>query len=82
MTNQERIDALTEAKGEILDALDKAELAVRGTGEEGRAKAYWLAHIRCALDDDHEYLGGSMYTLQETIDDLEGCGKDDKEDDE
>lgn len=70
LTMEERIDALEEAKQEILDALEKARKAVRGTSEEGRAKAYWYGHIRTALDRDHGYLGSSMCTLQDAIDDL------------
>jgi hypothetical protein len=39
-------------------------------GEARRAEAYWYAHIRCALDDEHGYLGGDMGTMQSTIDSM------------
>jgi hypothetical protein len=45
---------------------------LRGTPEEERARAYWWAHIRCALDDEHEFLGRSMFTMRDTIEALEG----------
>ena len=32
-----------------------------------RAESYWLAHIRQALDSDHSYLGGSMFTMEDTM---------------
>lgn len=35
-----------------------------------RAAAYWVPHILCALDDEHGYLGGSVVTMQHTIDEL------------
>lgn len=65
-------DRLEEIKAEFLELLEEATGLLRGTGEEERAKAYWLAHIRCALDDDHGYLGGSMCTMQDTIAALKG----------
>ena len=44
--------------------------ATQGAGEGDVAKSYWLAHIVTALDKDHGYLGGSMGTMQDTIDAL------------
>ena len=35
-----------------------------------RAKAYWLAHVTMALTRDHDYLGGSMVTMQDTLTEL------------
>lgn len=72
MDRQEAINTLIETKETILELLDNAMLALREfDGAYDRAKAYWLAHIRCALDNDHDYVGGSMVTLQDTIDELE-----------
>ena len=64
------IMTLSEVKEEMLELLNSAREAVRGTSEASRAHAYWIAHIRMALDEDHEWLGGSMCTLQDSIDSL------------
>lgn len=32
-----------------------------------RARSYWIPHIIMALTNDHEWLGGSMVTMEETI---------------
>jgi hypothetical protein len=65
-------ERLQEIKDEMKALLAEAGALVRGTDEEDRARGYWLAHIRTALDDDHDYLGGSMCTMQETVDALAG----------
>lgn len=66
----ERIERLTEIKDQMKELLGEAEQLLRDTNEEDSARAYWMAHIRCSLDDDHMYLGGSMVTMQTTIDAL------------
>ena len=33
-----------------------------------KAKSYWYAHIMCAINDDHEFLGGSMHHMQDSLD--------------
>jgi len=60
-------DDLAEVKEQIAELLETARQLVRGTSEENRAHAYWYAQIRCALDDDHGYLGGGSVTLQDSI---------------
>jgi hypothetical protein len=37
-----------------------------------RAERYWIAQILTALDNDEEYVGGSMFTLQDSINKLKG----------
>jgi ElaB/YqjD/DUF883 family membrane-anchored ribosome-binding protein len=66
----ETIDRLYEIKTEIADLIAEARELLQDTPEAARAEAYWIAHIRCALDNDHDYLGGSMATMQESIDAL------------
>jgi hypothetical protein len=65
-------ERLSEIKAAMLDLLNEAKELVEGTPEQARAEAYWLSHIRCALDDDHDFLGGVMITLQDTADRLSG----------
>ena len=34
----------------------------------GKAKSYWYAHMMCAINDNHEFLGGSMHHMQDCLD--------------
>jgi len=70
---RDRAVRLLGIKEEMLDLLNEAERLTQGTPEENRAKAYWVGHIRCALDDDHTYLGGMRgTTMEDTARDLMG----------
>ena len=64
------IDQLEETRDEIKDLVGEARRIVRGTIEGNAAESYWIPHILGALDDDHDYLGGSMTTMQDTIEAL------------
>ena len=33
-----------------------------------KAKSYWYAQMLCAINDDHEFLGGSMHHMQDCLD--------------
>lgn len=80
-----KAERLMEIKEEMLELLDEARMLVRGTHEEDRAGAYWLAHIRMALDNEHNYLGRGGCTMQSTIEALEDDqdeGVDDSEENE
>ena len=73
---QEAIDRLREIQTEIEELLDEALHCIRDAGgSTAQADAYWKAHIICALRNDHEYLGGSMVTMQDTIEELESGGE-------
>lgn len=68
---------LAEIKEKMLHLLDNAEEVIHQA--EGinfgpiweRAKGYWFAHIRMALDNTHSYLGKEMVTMANTISDLD-----------
>jgi hypothetical protein len=80
---RQRADELAEIQAEMVDLLDRARALLRGTGMvKERAEAYWLAHVETALSDDHDYLGGSMVTMADTIQELRGEDDDDGEEDE
>jgi hypothetical protein len=80
---RQRADDLTEIQAEMIDLLDRARTLLRGTGmAKERAEAYWLAHVETALSDDHDYLGGSMVTMVDTIQELRGEDDEDDEGDE
>ena len=53
------------------------------TDERDAARAYWIGHILGALDNESEYMGGSMTTMQDSIDAIrEGGDSEDDDDDE
>src|SRR5690606_26700951 len=82
MTRDEAIERLREIQAEIEEQLTEAKECIRaagGTRNNGliRAEAYWIAHIVCALRNDHGYLGSSQLTLEDTINELEQLEDDD-----
>ncbi|MBS4001163.1 MAG: hypothetical protein KGZ71_11850 [Desulfobulbaceae bacterium] len=77
MQNAEAIERLTEIKEQMLELLEAAkDLLPEGTTKE-RAKCYWYAHIKTAILKEHEFLGGSLVTVDDTISEL---GEDSEED--
>ena len=78
------IDELRDIQSELLDAVQRAEYLLRQSGFDGarlRAEAYWIPHIVCALSRDHGYLGGSMVTMEDTIQEIaEALGEEDEND--
>lgn len=67
---KEKAERLQEIKEQMLELLDEAkELIPEGMTKE-RAKCYWYAHIKTAILKEHEYLGGSMVTMEETIEEI------------
>ena len=77
---QEIVDELGEIQSQILELVEQARGLLRRNGLHGalmRAESYWIAHITTAASNDHGYLGKSMVSLQDTIDEIK-----DAEDDE
>ena len=86
MTTGHDIARLLEIKDEMKELLGEAHDILR-SGEDHialrRAESYWYAHIVMALDKDHGYLGSSMCSMQDTIDELTESMEDvDDEDDD
>lgn len=82
LNKAERLDAverLVEIREEIEELVHEAYDLVKSCDEDEarRADAYWRAHIITALSNDHGYLGGSMATLQDSIDAIENDEEDD-----
>jgi len=63
----EDIERLQEIHDELRELVDEAFGLLSGTAQEDRAKAYWYANIRMALDDDHMWMGSHNCTLQNCI---------------
>lgn len=72
-----RADRLEEIKDEIKTLLGEAGDLLSGTDVERRARFYWLASMHIELDDDHEWVGKSMHSMQDTIDELREADADD-----
>tara|TARA_B100001287_G_C22539591_1_gene461472 strand:+ start:326 stop:607 length:282 start_codon:yes stop_codon:yes gene_type:complete len=56
---------------EIINNIDElVEEAINIIPENmvAKAKSYWYAHILCAINDDHEFLGGSIHHMQDCLD--------------
>lgn len=74
---------LIEIKDEIKTLLEEAKQIIRYKSSNSitweRARSYWYAHIMMALDKEHDYLGGSMFTMEDTINELEEVDEDDEE---
>jgi len=75
--NEEIAEQLYQIKEEIKDLMDNARNLLRGTDAEDSAESYWIPHIFMALDDEHDWLGGSMHSLQDSIDELSGGDEED-----
>jgi len=73
MVTKDDIERMEEIKEEIKELLHESRYILKNADDRityERASSYWLAHIVTALDNDHDYLGGSMCTLQDSIDEL------------
>ncbi len=65
------IKRLEEIKNKILELLDESRQIIKDYPfPYERAKAYWLAHIECALSKDCAYVGSSMVTMEDTINEI------------
>lgn len=75
-------DRLVEIQETMVDLLEEAKTLVRQSGQKHvyeRAKAYWIGHIATALSEESDYIGKSMCTMEETINELEVEEMDDEE---
>lgn len=80
---QDTVDRYREIIDEIKDLLSEANHIVRQSSSKltkERAKRYCHAEIAVALDSDHDYLAGSMFTMEKIANELESQVE--KEDDE
>ena len=67
-----------EIKEQIKELLEEAFDLVPDHARD-RAESYWYAHISMALDEDHGYIGGSMCSMQDTIEEWEDEDEDDED---
>jgi len=69
---QEIADELRAVQQEMLELLECSRRLLRDAPNLAyqRADAYWLAHARMALTNEHGYLGRSMMTMDDTINEV------------
>jgi glycine/D-amino acid oxidase-like deaminating enzyme len=76
MSDKYRFEEIKEQIKELLDeAFDLVPDHARA-----RAESYWYAHISMALDEDHGYLGGSMCSMQDTLEEFDDVEDEEDED--
>lgn len=70
---KEAVNRLREIQIEIDELLDEARDIIKDSccASWERAKCYWFAHIKCAIHRETEFRGGSMVTMDETIEEIE-----------
>ncbi len=67
----DNIKRLEEIKNKISKLLDDIRQIIKSYPViYQRADAYWLAHIECALSKDCRYIGSSMVTMEDTIEEI------------
>ncbi len=66
MKEQRRFEEIICMIGELVE--EAIELLPKGESHiYDRAKSYWYAHIKTALDDDHEFLSKSECNMYDTL---------------
>jgi hypothetical protein len=70
-----------EIIGEIKELLEEA-IDLVPEHARSRAEAYWFAHISMALDEDHGYVGSSMCSMQDTLEEFDYEDEEDEEEEQ
>jgi len=79
----EDIERMVEIKDTIKELVEEAlQILDRKSISYSRAESYWYPHILMELDSDHQWLGGSMCTMQDTIDEMSEDEEFDEEDED
>lgn len=83
--SQDDIDRFKEIMQEMSELVNEAYEIARAGGKsiEDRAQSYWRGHIQGAIGESYsEYLGGSMYSMEDTLGELEGEPSDEGDEDD
>jgi len=80
-TTTQMAEQLRDIQLELIDLLDQAQRLLRNAPSitRERAQSYWLAHARIAITKNHSYLGGCMFDMEDTINELENTSEEDHE---
>lgn len=82
MITTDQVERFREIISEIKEMMDEAKNIVR-KGDRmtmERFRSYPYSHIVMALDEEHDFLGGDMFTLEDIADELESQAEDPEED--
>ena len=60
-----------EIIGEIKELLEEAIDLVPEGFSRARAKSYWYANMIINVTEDHEYMGSSMCSMQDTLEEFD-----------
>ena len=67
-------DQLEDIKNQIEDLVSNAILLLKNTDVDRlsreRAIAYWIPQLETALNNNHNYLGKCMVTMEDTIEEI------------
>ena len=69
-----------EIIGEIQELLNEALDLVPEGYARSRAESYWYAHMIVNVTEDHGYMGGSMCSMQDTLEEFDEVDEEDEED--
>lgn len=75
--NRERFEEIME---EIKSLVEEAYRGLPNRFEKDRAKAYWYGHIMTAVDKNNDFIGGSMATMEDSLNSF--CDEDDEEEED
>jgi len=70
---EEIAEQLEEKREQLLSIVEEVKMLVNqipSSNIQSGAKLYWLAQLEIQLGGEHSYLGGSMCTMENTIDAL------------
>ena len=65
---------------EIRGLLDEALELVPDGIARSRAESYWYGNMIVNVTDDHGYMGGSMCSMQDTLEEFDEIDEDEEED--
>jgi len=74
MENKDIVKCLRDSQNKMMEIMSELRYALRCAPEhvQNRAMGYWVAQIETALSNNHEWLGGCMTSLSDTIRELGG----------
>ena len=69
-----------EIIGEIRELLDEALDLVPEGFARSRAESYWYGNMIVNVTEDHGYMGGSMCSMQDTLEEFDEVDEEEDED--
>jgi hypothetical protein len=84
MITSDQVERFRDIIYEIEELMGEAKDIVRGAERitQERFRGYPYAHITMELNENHEFLGGSMFTLSDIADELDEQASEKSEDDD